>query len=380
MIKNSLLTITAIILITFSSAYPQAGESDLQVFGFFQATFRNHKNVVEGFVNRKHSSNTFAIQQMNIFLQKDLARKLSAFINIELLNNYSSIKKWGALNLEEAWVMYRSSTQFNVKAGLLIPTFNHLNEIKNRTPILPYIYRPLAYETSFIEEFPLEEFVPNRAYFQLFGMIPHNELKIDWAAYIGNSANINSNPAEGQTGVDTTRQMLVGGRIGLRFRDLKFGISTTFDKIKYFEVYRDYFGHAPFNLEAMNRYRFGCDLSFKLEKVFFEGEFINVEYEENPDFLELDKKFYYWTAGVYLKEEFASYFTYSRMKSKVKPFFRGNFSVYYLGSAYTINERLTLKAQYGYVDWDDEVFYDLNPLFELDGKDHYFSLACSVYF
>jgi hypothetical protein len=117
--------------------------------------------------------------------------------------------------------------RFNLKLGLSIPTFNNLNEINNRTPLLPYVIRPLVYETSFNEFIPIEEFVPARAFVQAYGFFPFGESKLDYAVFVGNSPNINSDPERGQTGTDTTATILVGGRLGIRYRELNLGFSAT---------------------------------------------------------------------------------------------------------------------------------------------------------
>jgi hypothetical protein len=102
------------------------------------------------------------------FCQK-ISAELDGFCQFEVLNTFSSSRQWGAFNVEEAWVKYNPNMRFNLKLGLQIPIFNNLNEIKNRTPLLPYIIRPLVYETSFGEIFPIEEFVPARAFVQAYG-------------------------------------------------------------------------------------------------------------------------------------------------------------------------------------------------------------------
>ena len=102
-------------------------------------------------ISANKESITFNLQQLNMFFQRDITQQWTSFVNVEILNNYSSSRQWGALNLEEAWVKYRRNNFFSLKLGLQIPIFNNLNEIKNRTPLLPYIIRPLVYETSMSE-------------------------------------------------------------------------------------------------------------------------------------------------------------------------------------------------------------------------------------
>lgn len=148
-----------ILLVWANLCFAQSGETPVKLFGYFQNSLQ-HWTTFED----REKQNSFSLQQLNLFVQKDLNRNWTAFVNLEFLNNFSSNRQWGAANLDEAWVRYRSSNKFNLKLGLQIPEFNNLNVIKNRTPLLPYIIRPLVYETSFSAFIKIEEFVPPRAF------------------------------------------------------------------------------------------------------------------------------------------------------------------------------------------------------------------------
>ena len=112
------LIILFFIITLFSSTSAQVGESPIRLFGYFQIPFshQSHEN---------SSGNSFVMQQMNIFAQKDLTKDWTSLINLEFLNTYSSNKFWGAFNLEEAWVRYRVGRTLNIKIGLQIPIFNN---------------------------------------------------------------------------------------------------------------------------------------------------------------------------------------------------------------------------------------------------------------
>jgi hypothetical protein len=109
-------------------------DGDLQVFGFFQNAFihQTEYTATPPF-NGESARNSFSVQQHNLFFRKDLDRNWRAFVNHKGFNSFSSSRRWGSLNLEEAWVRYRANS--------------NLNEINNRTPLLPYIIRPLVYDT-----------------------------------------------------------------------------------------------------------------------------------------------------------------------------------------------------------------------------------------
>jgi len=204
-------------------------ESELHIFGFFQNAFMHQTGYTTKPPFQPESTrNSFSVQQQhNFFFRKDLHPNWWAFVNYEFLNSFNSARRWGSANLEEVWVRYRANARFNIKFGLSIPVFNNLNEIKNRTPLLPYIVRPLVYETSFSEFIAVEEFLPARAFLQTYGFVTVGATKLDYALFLGNGPNINSDPNHGQTGVDTTDSFFVGGRIGIRIGEWKAGLSAT---------------------------------------------------------------------------------------------------------------------------------------------------------
>ena len=349
------LYILIFLAISWPSVQYAQDEKPIRIFGYFQNQFKQ-----EGDPNSDRNQNSFLLQQLNLFFQKGIAKRWSAFVNFELINSYSSARQWGSFRVEEAWVKYRASKKFQLKMGLLIPTFNHLNAIKNRTPLLPYVTRPLVYEAS-LDFIPLDEFIPSRAFVQAYGVIPGETVKFDYAAYLGNSPNISTQTDGGQSGVDTTSTFLIGGRAGVRvFNNIKAGISLTHDKDNVFDRR---FPNAPFDLEGLRRLRLGADLSFQVQNFFFEGEYIDVEYDERTNLIELDKKFYYGTIGWRPIDALVIYGSYWRTRShdNVRPANRqeeGNQSLQDIepfisivesssaGLAYTMHERIVLKGQY----------------------------------
>lgn len=365
-----LKTITLALLLScgVSPVHAQLAGSDLKVFGYFQASLGYRKDL-EGPVENK----SFSLQQLNLFLQKELAPKWTVFINFELVNSFSSFRNWGAHNLEEAWVSYHRSAQFRLKLGLQVPTFNNLNEIKNKTPLLPYIIRPLAYETSFNEIIALDEFAPGRAFVQLHGFIPAKELKIDYALFVGDSPNINSDPARGQTGVDTTKLFLVGGRFGLRTRNCKLGVSATYD-------HRD-FSRAELaqkfpasSFKKVPRLRLGGDFSLNAGRWLWESEYIQVTYDDDHPRLHIDKKFYYGTLGYHLTEKLFAYGGYWFIGDNALPEEDLDVIAPTVGVAYNFSEAIFLKTQYGPVRFETS-----SPAPSENRADYYY-LAISVVF
>lgn len=378
-----------LIVFSINHTYAQIEESPIKIFGYFQNSFQYWTTFED-----RRQQNSFSLQQLNFFLQKDLGRNWTALINFEFLNNFSSSHQWGAANLEEAWVRYRMNEKFSIKLGLQIPIFNNLNEINNRTPLLPYIIRPLVYETSFGEFYPVEEFVPARAFAQIYGFLPLGPLKLDYAAYVGNSPNISTgaNASDAshneQTGIDTTTTFLVGGRIGIRSGDLKMGISATHEKRNDFMYIAHDIGRRPSDLKEIPGVRLGGDLSYGFGNFWFESEFINVDVDPGIPELNLGLEFYYATLGYYWTEKLFAYGSYWITQSKITILFTNEdyeeeeeILVPNFGVTYNLSDRIRTKAQYARVRSDDMIKEGL-PSITTKDEDNFsvYAIAVSVFF
>jgi hypothetical protein len=363
-----------------SDTFAQSGESPINIFGYFQTSFQHWPRSEASTTHPQYlnpieqpAQNSFSLQQLNLFLSKDLARHWRAFINFEILNSFSSQRQWGAFNLEEAWIRYKPGDKFNLKLGLLIPAFNNLNEIKNRTPLLPYIIRPLIYEASFSEFlFAVEEGAPGRAFVQASGVIPAANAKLEYALYAGNSPNINSdrNRNRGQTGVDTTATFLIGSRIGVRLKNIKMGLSATHEKINLRFVNRSNVARYDFIYDEVPRIRLGADLSFHIGPLSFEGEWITANYGDISEIringeisndtageTGFDGKFYYATLGYQATERVFAYASYwylqhdvtfiaSEIPRLITTVNTEKINVPAAGVAFKLNDRITFKGQY----------------------------------
>jgi hypothetical protein len=384
-----MLIIFSLVILTFNKTYAQIEESPIKIFGYFQNSFQYWTTFED-----RREQDSFSLQQLNFFLQKDLGRNWTALINFEFLNNFSSSHQWGAANLEEAWLRYRLNEKFSIKLGLQIPIFNNLNEINNRTPLLPYIIRPLVYETSFGEFYPVEEFVPARAFVQIYGFLPLGQLKLDYAVFAGNSPNV-SNGAIGseasrneQTGIDTTTTFLVGGRVGVRYGELKLGISGTHEKRNDLMYIAEDIGRQPSELKEIPAIRFGGDLSYGFGDFWFESEFIRVDVNSGIPELDLGLEFYYATLGYYWTEKLFIYGSYWITQSKINILFTNeNYEeeeeilVPNFGVAYNLTDRIRMKAQYARVRSDDMIKEGL-PRMTTKDEDNFsvYAVAISVFF
>jgi len=339
-----------------------------QVLGYYQRT----QNIIPtpiGTLTNTSERSTFSLQQMNLFLSKPLGENFSAFVNLEFSLSYASQRGWGSFSVEEAWANYNNSEALNVKAGLLLPTFNNLNELKNRTPLLPYLFRPFVYETSIANLLNAEDFLPERAYLQVYGSLPVGSLRIDYALHTGNSetsyiASRNANTStQGLTGEDTSPFKAVGGRIGLRnaAETFKVGVSGTYDRDRRTDTTFAMFGGgfpgmgrreflAP--IGDVPRYRVGADLSFSLGGFEFEGEYIGVFHDAKyPSNFRgsIDKTFYYGNLLYNFTDKFYAFANYNYLKGDViNPDGAGasGLEAFGGGAGYRITDGLVAKTQF----------------------------------
>lgn len=334
------------------------GETDL--FGYFQVQLRYSDEQAEGALyNFEQDFTSFSTQQVNVFLQKNLSPKFSAFINAEFTNSFDTERNFGSLRLEEAWVRYAYRDALRFQVGQLVPTFNNLNTIKNRTPLLPYIIRPIVYERSFRSLLPLDAMVPGMAYGEVSGTLRNKRLRFDYAAFVGNNdTQLNVDDGTRFAGTDTTTSVMVGGRSGIRYRGLKAGVSTTYDR-EYLAI--PSMSHVP-------RWRFGADLSWTYKRLFLESEIVDVQYrltdeertaiwtvgtqftldgQPNPYFgaAQADKRFAYALVGYNITWRLYTYASYGYYEDQLSLLVREGFDLYTIGGGFRPVDAVTLKLQ-----------------------------------
>ncbi len=329
---------------------------DLYIYGYFQV---QHRYGTESLGGIRTTTNTFSLQQLNLLFRKNINESLSGFVDIEALNSFSTTDGWGSFGFSEAWVRYFNKRALILKIGLQVPTFNNLNDIKNRTPLLPYILRPAVYESSFDGLIPLSAFIPSHAYASISGTLTPGTIKFDYSFYTGNEREFSAKESKFQTslpaGSDTTHSKLWGGRIGIRKNGLKIGASGTRDRGN-----PNNLGASPTGLGPIQRYRLGLDFSWNIGTIFIETESIWVfhhlsavqqeliweQARSNPVFTDnLDKSFYYTTVGYRIDDTLTLYTTYNLLKDNSNIFFAKGFRAFMLGGAYKPADNLAIKLQ-----------------------------------
>lgn len=399
----------------WNSSFAQFG--DLYIYGFSQAIYNDkfinyeikpqpQLGIPSNIVN-KFETASFAQHQTNLFIQKPISEKMTYFMNLEFTGTYSTQFQSGNLNLQEAWVNYRFNEHLEAKVGVLLTTFNNLNEISNRLPLFPYLIRPPIYEELFRTLFNHEDYRPQHSFLQLSGAYNLNEtLLLDYSAHLGNNESSywsTIEPGEGATtdessgtlwkGENLTTRLAYGFRIGLRdiYENFKIGVSATRDDDNKQEITTNSLSRLPWQtlpiLGDVPRYRIGYDFSFRWKKVQFETEGIYVFHDytdiyKTPVYkavnLNIDKLFFYenitynWTDTFYQYSMFSMQFdnSFNHLQSDA-PDGQGLFA-FSNGFGYRPFDSIGFKAQYLYG------FVGQNK--HIDIEIHFITLGMSVIF
>ncbi|MDC1067739.1 porin [Candidatus Kapabacteria bacterium] len=393
--KISTFIIAFIIFTEFS--YSEFSD-DLYIYGAAQTIFLNEnfqqsfsQNQLQqgGIIGQRIDSqdtsfnknrNSFMTQQVNLFVNKFYEDKLNFFFDMQFNQNYNSSEDLGSFSIQEAWVNYKLSNQFQIKAGQLFPAFNNLNEVKNRLNLLNYLFRPIVYEKILSDVISSEDFIPETAFLQLHGQIPISNFFIDWAAYMGNSEGsfLISNTSPSSDGYlsgsdpNDLEKKLYGARIGLRTKkeNFKIGVSGTRDyndgnsylKILKLDLVNDY---PVLPIEDQLRYRIGADLSANYKGFSIESEYSFSHMEDiifkNSEFNiyssdECWNRFYYVNLSYDINDDIFTYIGYSEILIGILNF-NSDSDYVTLGAGYRINPWLTLKAQF--IAYQQQVDYPI---------------------
>jgi len=362
--------ILVIFLPLMSTIYAQ---SDMDIYGYAQTSYLYFNNSYdpyppEGEENYKYHN--MGVGQLNLFFSKNFGDDFSAFINFEFINNFSSDKNFGSFNLQEAYLKWDYRNFLKVKFGMIIPQFNNLFEIYNRTPLLPYLIRPKLYDATSGNLVDIFDILPQRALLQINGSIPVDALNFEYSMFLGNppnkfisSSNNDLLPGYVAYGQSAENYLSYGGRFGTRIGDLRLGISGTIDK----DNRRNFMKNSDeetADLGDLDRYRIGTDLSFKLGDFELNAEYLmvktsltsdiqdslNIWNELDPYFVgnSFDKTFYYAALQYNATDRWNFYVMYDYLNDKVDPYYFGldGYYGYHIGSAYYINDSVILKLQY----------------------------------
>lgn len=388
-----------LVLLTISSK--GQNNIDLNIYGYAQnlfenVDFRRSNNLFNDDNNRSY--NSFLAQQLNLFFDGNLGNGFTSLVNLEFVNSVNTRNNTGQMAVREMWVNYRTNDKFNIRAGLLLPRFNRLNEINNRTPLFPYIYRPFVYETSYAEPVLVDDMLPQSGFFQVFGTIPMGGIDFEYSVFAGNNESSfvvkrDEIASEGLVNLsrDTLNAVALGGRIGLQYFDFsigtfRIGVSGTLDKDNLSLdaiALNDESRQALPDIGAVDRYRLGFDASFDGEKLKFESEAVFVfnsltnhqqsqvdqalaSLAAGPYTGEFNKRFYYGALTYYVIPNLYISGMYSYYGDESLPGYDGTGLTNLQGTfGYHFSNKVVLKAEYG-TFWMDNAssFEVLSPILQ----------------
>ncbi|MBD1210890.1 MAG: hypothetical protein H9535_20870 [Ignavibacteria bacterium] len=326
-------TLLALLLLAFTATGAKAQLEDLRIFGYAQTLgyYERQQSSFSGMLppgvpaSQVNERTSFSLQQLNVMFNKPFAERFNIFLNFQYTLGFSTQRGWGDFSVEEAWASYEHSDAFTIKAGMLLPTFNNLNEIKNRTALLPYLFRPSVYETNLSSFISFEDYLPERSFLQVNGTLPiSTDLRFEYAANIGNpetsyiaskNGASTSNAAPRTSGESTVNFFSYGGRVGIRnaAETFKLGLSGTLDRDNRRDTTRLFSIGRPeiiAPLGDVERLRLGGDVSFTLGNFAFEGEYIGVFYNSARS-NQLNKQFFYGNALYNITDQIYVYGGYS---------------------------------------------------------------------
>jgi hypothetical protein len=388
-------------LLLFFSAAPGQTEG-INIFGYFQAQASNYESLPSRYSSTTPVVRTlnFGLTQANVFVTKNFAPGLSSFVNFEFVNNFSSDRQWGSFNLQEAFLRYEYDETFTVKAGYFIPRFNSMYEVYNRTPLFPYLLRPLMYETQFGQLTNIFNALPSRALLQVSGVVPAGELGIEYAAYIGNpgeafieSRNVPINPAYVPVGQNATNYKAVGGRLGLKYDAISMGVSGVLDKDNKRSFVIDLDGTQTGSFGDLDRQRYGADFSASWNGFTLTSELLLTTTsltQEQKDSLEVwanipnsqvgnnfDVKSYFVSLQYDATQKVSVYGMYELYNDNFMPFLIGidGYGGWTGGVAYHCTDDIVLKGQYARL-----LYTFLTEVGDVDLTDTYIVAGLSIAF
>jgi hypothetical protein len=366
--------VTLIIATLLLINYTNYAQGEIEIFGYGQASFNHFENwynvPIPADFDEEHSYNFMGIAQMNLMLAKQFTPDLSAFVNFEFINDYSSSKGFGTFNLQEAYIRWDHRNYLKVKFGMIIPQFNNLYEIYNRTPLLPYLIRPKVYEANFGNLIDVFDFLPQKALVQINGNIPTGGITFQYALWGGNppSSLISSSendliPGYTAYGQSAVNFLSFGGRVGVINSFLKAGFSITKDTENRRNIVIDWDENTA-DFGDIDRLRIGADLSLSVGDFRLEGEYLMTRskttqemddsldywYSESPDLIgnNFDKYFYYISAIYSINDDLTAFIMYDAISDNFDSWFFGKegYKGFHLGVGYSLIDEIVLKVQY----------------------------------
>lgn len=276
MLKHTLLWVS---ITTFTLG--SASAEGVDIHGYLQAVGINSRDLSK---DNAKSKTCLEVQEVDLFLQRKITTSVSALVNLQLTNNFSQDRSWGSFNMDEAWVKFSPYRELNIRIGKIVPMFNTFNQVKTKYPLIPYILRPVIYETMLAGILDVGGWIPDHAFLQVNGIIPVSKIKLEYALFGGNSEfTVNKKNPNLPTGYDTTNKKSVGGRLGVKGYGATLGVSGSYDQTRHDFLYNTTLSNFPASLNipklgAVPRSRIGCDFNYTGYGITADFEYIYSQY------------------------------------------------------------------------------------------------------
>jgi hypothetical protein len=262
------------------------------------------------------------------------------------------------------------------------------------------VTRPFVYETNVSSVVNFGHFLPLRAFAQARYQKYFGDFGVDAAAFLGNSddnylatgfqsGTTSGNPNLYSNGLDTTKFVLVGGRVGINYNsitagDLKLGFSSTIDRQDAQNI----------GLGDIPRYRFGADFSYNYGIFQFESEAILVRYQLNDaeqaildsivEIDNLDKSFYYANLTAYWTPKFYNFVQFSSLKDQENLQIDASVNTIATGLGWRFTPNVIGKLEYSYTHYDGGTNTDIpgigTVLYNQEGTIQYMRAAVAFIF
>ncbi|HRI48291.1 MAG TPA: hypothetical protein PK559_14380, partial [Ignavibacteriaceae bacterium] len=405
--EDKMNKIKVLFLLAVFTALPELGfaQDGLQVFGFTQAYYTSFSNTwtpAPPAGEEDYKYNHMGIGQLNLLFNNNFGDDFSAFINFELTNNYSSSKGFGSFNLQEAYFKWDGPDYLKVKFGSVIPQFNGLYQVYNKTPLMPFLVRPKLYEVNMENLVDIFDILPQKALLHINGTFPLEKASIEYSAFLTNpvnkfisSPNNDLIPGYVSYGQSAVNYVGLGGRLGFNYGGFNVGVSVSADKDNKRRFISDVNGNEV-DLGDLLRTRLGFDFDFNFAGFNLKGEYLKVSSKVTSDIQDslnawnnadpyyignsFDKEFYYVLLQYNITEKLFAYTMYDYLTDKVDPFFFGLEGYYgiHVGGGYNLNDNIVLKAQYilNFAKYDVGTVVD--PV--RDFRENNFSIGASIMF
>lgn len=320
-------------------------KAELNLYGYFQAFGQTFNYENSNFDPMYVDANQFSLQQLNIFAANHFGNGFSAVVNLEFTSNYDSHDKIGHASVSEAYGLWQGfDGLLKVQAGYFIPKFGYLSTIANKSPLLPYIYRPVIFETDFTG-FVGKPFYPEKGNLQVFGDYYLNDnLALNYSVYLTGAEREFWNKIDEQH--QRTVLYQVGGRVGFDWTPnenigIEAGFSGSLDKDSI--VIDGYTG----------RTRIAADIGIRIWKFDLRAEYYNSMIDISDDVKntltsvdDLDKVSYYASLTFNATDKLYFNTFYTDWEDHNHEIFFGGLYVISAGAGYRLTDNIILKYQF----------------------------------